>query len=48
VPAVVLGDEDAAIAADADPEALDPDRLMLPHRYVDERCPDTGAPLQKE
>ena len=39
---------DAAIAADADPEALDPDRFMLPHRYGDERCPDTGAPLQKE
>jgi formamidopyrimidine-DNA glycosylase len=39
---------DAAIAADADPEALDPDRFMLPHRYGDERCPDTGAPLQTE
>ena len=39
---------DAAIAADADPEALDPDRFMLPHRYGDERCPDTGAPLETE
>ena len=41
----VLG---AAIAADSDPTALDPDRFMLPHRYGDERCPHTGAPLQTE
>ena len=39
---------DAAIAVDSDPEALDPDRFMLPHRYGDERCPDTGVPLQTE
>jgi formamidopyrimidine-DNA glycosylase len=39
---------DAAIAADADPEALDPARFMLPHRYGDERCPDTGVPLETE
>jgi formamidopyrimidine-DNA glycosylase len=39
---------DAAIAAGADPEALDPDRFMLPHRYGDERCPDTGVPLETE
>jgi len=39
---------DAAIAVDADPEALDPDRFMLPHRYGDERCPETGVPLETE
>lgn len=39
---------DAAIAADSDPTALDPERFMLPHRYGDERCPHTGAPLQTE
>ena len=39
---------DAAIAVDADPTALDPDRFMLPHRYGDERCPDTGVPLDTE
>jgi formamidopyrimidine-DNA glycosylase len=39
---------DAAIAVDADPEALDPDRFMLPHRYGDERCPETGLPLETE
>ncbi len=39
---------DAAIAADADPTALDPDRFMLPHRYGDERCPKTGVPLETE
>lgn len=39
---------DAAIAADADPTALDPDRFMLPHRYGDERCPETGVPLETE
>ncbi len=39
---------DAAIAADADPTALDPDRFMLPHRYEDERCPETGVPLETE
>ncbi len=39
---------DAAIQADADPTALAPDRFMLPHRYGDERCPDTGVPLQTE
>jgi formamidopyrimidine-DNA glycosylase len=39
---------DAAIAVDADPEALDPDRFMLPHRYGDEHCPNTGAPLETE
>jgi formamidopyrimidine-DNA glycosylase len=39
---------DAAIAADADPAALDPTRFMLPHRYDDEHCPDTGVPLETE
>lgn len=39
---------DAAIAVDSDPEALDPDRFMLPHRYGDETCPATGVPLQTE
>jgi len=39
---------DAAIAADSDPTALDPDRFMLPHRYGDERCPETGVPLNTE
>ena len=39
---------DAAIQADSDPTALDADRFMLPHRYGDERCPDTGTPLQTE
>jgi len=39
---------DAAIVADADPTALDPDRFMLPHRYGDERCPKTGVPLETE
>lgn len=39
---------DAAIAANADPTALDPDRFMLPHRYDDERCPKTGVPLKTE
>lgn len=39
---------DAAIAANADPTALDPDRFMLPHRYSDECCPDTGVPLKTE
>ena len=39
---------DAAIAVDADPEALDPDRFMLPHRYGDEHCPNTGVPLETE
>ena len=39
---------EAAIAADADPTALDADRFMLPHRYGDERCPDTGVPLRTE
>ena len=39
---------DAAIAVDSDPEALDPDRFMLPHRYGDERCPNTGVPLETE
>ena len=39
---------DAAIDAGADPTALDPDRFMLPHRYGDEQCPDTGVPLQTE
>jgi formamidopyrimidine-DNA glycosylase len=39
---------DAAISADADPTALDPSRFMLPHRYGDERCPDTGVPLETE
>jgi formamidopyrimidine-DNA glycosylase len=39
---------DAAIAVDADPEALDPDHFMLPHRYGDEHCPKTGVPLKTE
>jgi len=39
---------DAAVAVDADPEALDPDRFMLPHRYGDGRCPKTGVPLETE
>lgn len=39
---------DAAVAAGADPTAMDPDRFMLPHRYGDERCPDTGVPLKTE
>ncbi len=39
---------DAAIEVNSDPTALDPDRFMLPHRYGDERCPDTGVPLEKE
>jgi formamidopyrimidine-DNA glycosylase len=39
---------DAAIEADSDPTALDPTRFMLPHRYGDERCPDTGVPLEKK
>jgi len=39
---------DAAIATGADPEALDPERFMLPHRYGDEHCPATGAPLETE
>jgi len=39
---------DAAIAADSDPTALDPDRFMLPHRYGDEHCPITGVPLETE
>lgn len=39
---------EAAIAANADPTALDPDRFMLPHRYDDERCPETGVPLDTE
>jgi formamidopyrimidine-DNA glycosylase len=39
---------DAAIAADADPTALDPAHFMLPHRYDDERCPKTGVPLETE
>jgi formamidopyrimidine-DNA glycosylase len=39
---------DAAIAVDSDPEALDPERFMLPHRYGDEICPATGVPLQTE
>ena len=39
---------DAAIAVDADPEALAPDRFMLPHRYGDEHCPKTGVPLETE
>jgi formamidopyrimidine-DNA glycosylase len=38
----------AAIAVEADPEALDPDRFMLPHRYGDEHCPDAGVPLNTE
>jgi formamidopyrimidine-DNA glycosylase len=37
---------DAAIAVDSDPTALDPDRFMLPHRYGDEKCPASGAPLE--
>jgi formamidopyrimidine-DNA glycosylase len=39
---------DAAIDAEADPTALDPERFMLPHRYDDERCPATGVPLETE
>lgn len=39
---------DAAVAADAEPTALDSERFMLPHRYGDEHCPDTGVPLQTE
>jgi len=39
---------DAAIDAGADPTALDPDRFMLPHRYGDKRCPDTGEALETE
>ena len=39
---------DAAVAVDANPEALDPDRFMLPHRYGDEHCPETGVPLETE
>lgn len=39
---------EAAIEADADPTALDPDRFMLPHRYDDECCPETGVPLETE
>lgn len=39
---------DAAIAANADPTALDPNRFMLPHRYSDECCPETGVPLKTE
>jgi formamidopyrimidine-DNA glycosylase len=39
---------EAAIAADADPTALDPDCFMLPHRYDDEHCPKTGVPLETE
>lgn len=38
----------AAIAADADPRALAPDRFLLPHRFGDERCPATGVPLETE
>lgn len=39
---------DAAVAADADPTAMDPNRFMLPHRYGDERCPETGVPLKTD
>lgn len=39
---------DAAVAADADPTSMDPEQFMLPHRYGDERCPDTGVPLKTE
>lgn len=39
---------DAAIAADANPTDMDPDQFMLPHRYGDERCPETGVPLKTE
>jgi formamidopyrimidine-DNA glycosylase len=39
---------DAAVEVDAEPTALDPDRFMLPHRYGDEHCPNTGVPLQTE
>jgi formamidopyrimidine-DNA glycosylase len=39
---------DAAVDVDSDPTALDSDRFMLPHRYGDERCPDTGVLLEKE
>lgn len=38
----------AAIEVGADPTALNPDRFMLPHRYGDEQCPATGAPLETE
>lgn len=38
----------AAIEVGADPSALNPDRFMLPHRYGDETCPTTGAPLETE
>lgn len=44
----IQGVLDAAIAVDSDPTALDPDRFMLPHRYGDETCPDTGVPLETE
>lgn len=37
---------DAAIKVESDPTALDPERFMLPHRYGDEQCPATGAPLE--
>lgn len=39
---------DAAINVEADPTALDADRFMLPHRYGDKRCPETGEPLETE
>ena len=39
---------DAAIDVESDPTALDPERFMLPQRYGDERCPDTGVPLDTE
>lgn len=39
---------DAAIEADADPTAMDPEQFMLPHRYGDEHCPHTGVALEKE
>lgn len=39
---------EAAIAVNGEPTALDPDRFMLPHRYGDERCPETGVSLEKE
>ena len=39
---------DAAIDVESDPTALDPERFMLPHRYGDERCPDTGVPLDTQ
>jgi len=38
----------ASIDAGADPTALDPDRFLLPHRYGDEVCPETGVPLETE